>query len=318
MIKMLIRSLPEVKKIMTLGGSIGTIFQINAHLFDVATHEWETSPIKLQDRSSLFKTSCFSMTILNDKSVLICNMDFRHQNPVACIFNPYKSGADQFENVDPEGTEKWGCMSGQSLVTLKDGNVLRLGGWTSRTGIRPNTSNLALFNMRTKKWSDIPHPRRFFDGTYCVVMEDGNVLITGGSFRGMDEHVSTCIIFNPRTHVESRAAPMTIGRKYHAGCLLEDGRVFVHGGVTITEGEEWVTGSFEIYDPQTNRWEDFTETHMGRYAHSCILLSDGKIFISGGDQVHTCDIYDPIEHTLTVHPALSFEYTRYASIPIYQ
>jgi hypothetical protein len=66
----------------------------------------------------------------------------------------------------------------------------------------------------------------------------------------------------------------------------------------MVAGGEWdgtTFGSTELYDPVANRWEVGQPMLSPRYGHAATLLSNGKLLLNGGSNVHdhlsTTEIY---------------------------
>jgi uncharacterized repeat protein (TIGR01451 family) len=97
----------------------------------------------------------------------------------------------------------------------------------------------------------------------------------------------------------SQLTSMSFDRLYFDANVLQDGRVFVLGGVTAT-GKP--IGSGEIYDPLTNSWystQSYPEATFSK--GSTMLLSDGRVLAEwqNGPETH---IYDPATNTWSDGP----------------
>jgi hypothetical protein len=95
---------------------------------------------------------------------------------------------------------------------------------------------------------------------------------------------------------------MVVARYYHAGCLLDNGNVFVSGGVLGGGGGQ--TKRNEIYNTATGEWREVASSTIFRYRHSCMLLPSGEVFICGGENPESaCEIYSPSEddYRIAVH-----------------
>lgn len=125
----------------------------------------------------------------------------------------------------------------------------------------------------------------------ATVLQDGRVLVVGGSTQAEANQLATAELFNPKTNTWSAAAPMAYARARHTATLLPDGRVLVVGGLGLGRGNA------EIYDPKTNTWSSAGSLVSARANHSAVLLSDGTVLVIGGRQpgrpLSSAEVYDP-------------------------
>lgn len=108
-----------------------------------------------------------------------------------------------------------------------------------------------------------------------------------------------CEIFNPNNNTVATTASMALGRAYHTGTLLPDGRVLVIGGIshdptnitakliaagpTSLNGCSESTNTSEIYDPATQQWTKGPTFMSRRHKHAAIYVpSRNEIFVIGG------------------------------------
>jgi hypothetical protein len=251
------------------GGMVGH----RIYMCDLATQQWELSrkiiPTSVIGHYQFPLTSM--LTCMNDGRVMLCsNRDEDHGiAPRVVIFDPQSSDSSDaaFEVlIDPKKTAH---RDQGSLVTLKDGNVMRIGG----ESIRGSKSNCALFNPKTKKWA-VVGDKEMARASFCVVLQTGEVLITGGSdgrriFNG-------CVLYNAQTNTFRATEGMIHARKDHAGCLMSNGNVFICGGTSYTNGDDWC----EEYDVATGTWKRRAKLPRASIMHHCALLPDEKILIS--------------------------------------
>lgn len=75
---------------------------------------------------------------------------------------------------------------------------------------------------------------------------------------------------------------MLESREQFAHTALKDGRILVTGGY-YQEGSGFpVRNTCEIYDPKTESWSRTGSMLIRRRGHTCTLLPDGKVLVTGG------------------------------------
>jgi hypothetical protein len=162
------------------------------------------------------------------------------------------------------------------------------------------------------------------------VLRNGDVLVTGGigvKLRQTDEDPisASCMIYNVKTQEYRETGDMTIPRKFHAGCLLEDGNVFVCGGASIgqyaVEGviQKWSgpTASCELYNVSTGVWSKLPKMTESRIGSSCVLLPDGRVLIIGGGFFGKCDMYDPHANAISLAASIPLHLMGFATVALY-
>ena len=129
-------------------------------------------------------------------------------------------------------------------------------------------------------------------GASTVLLQDGRILITGGSEANGPTNSAELFAENGTF---SPARPMNVPRSGHVAVVLQDGRVLVAGGTTSGGG---VTNSAEIYDPTASTWTDVTGGMVeARSGYTAAVLRDGRVLIAGGQNGNlirsTIEIFDP-------------------------
>ena len=154
-----------------------------------------------------------------------------------------------------------------------------------------------------------------------VLLQDGRVLITGGSRTDRPYHSSSAFrhasaeIFDPDTGTSTVTGNMSVSRFRDRAMLLPDGRVLIKGTPFIPpevydprsgsfvamEGRPELTrdatitalptgdmltidtqGKVSRFDPDSWEFEFLTKMDVPRSAHSATLLQDGRVLIVGG------------------------------------
>ena len=94
---------------------------------------------------------------------------------------------------------------------------------------------------------------------------------------------------------------MTAPRFGHTATLLQNGKVFITGGMSRQGVSQPTT---EIYDPATARFTAAATLPSARtWGATATLLPDGKVLLAGGSNGSSCnqtaDVYDPSSNTFT-------------------
>lgn len=119
---------------------------------------------------------------------------------------------------------------------------------------------------------------------------------------------------------------MQDSRAFHNAVRLQDGRIFVCGGVQGPLGtgpyHTKVLKSAEIYDPQTGSWSNAAPMSNFRAGSTANLLPDGRVFVAGGTKgdgqnrlysvddllttsLRTTEIYNPANNTWSAGPDMA-------------
>jgi hypothetical protein len=145
-------------------------------------------------------------------------------------------------------------------------------------------------------------------GHTATALEDGSILVVGGSDELHLTALDTAEIFDPAARVGvGEPLPDSIsgdfidqdidgdlialpsgGRFFHTATAIADGEVLVIGGTnSILYGVS--SGTSEIFDPQTRRFEPARidpndEIQVPRARHSAIRLAGGRVLVTGGQE----------------------------------
>ncbi len=169
-----------------------------------------------------------------------------------------------------------------AVVTLKDGNILVIGG-TTASG---STATTEVFDVKASAWKLGPTMNVKRVGMTATLLRDGTVLVVGGD-TGVGATASAEIL-NVTSGAASVVPSMTFARSGHAAVLLGNGKVLVTGG------SDWVTGNWkqaEIFDPATLRWTPAGGMSTPRLFFAMHPLAEGNAVVIGGDTSGTSEIY---------------------------
>ena len=107
---------------------------------------------------------------------------------------------------------------------------------------------------------------------------------------------------------------MTEGRIDHTSTLLADGRVLVAGGKACPPGgggtgkcrdADFAIPSAELWDPAADAWSTAPQMEEARFAHTSVLLEDGRVVAVGGEgadaELASSEVYDSGDRRLVQH-----------------
>ena len=204
-----------------------------------------------------------------------------------------------------------------SGTLLADGRVLLTGG-----GL-PGIAETEIYDPGSRAWtrgSPMGTARRLHSVT---LLRDGRVLIAGGFVccvvegqTARETATASVELFDPATGTFAPTGSMAAARALHQATLLPDGRVLLSGGF----GDSPSPGApgredAEVYNPATGTFSAGGDLQVGRFLHSAIPLTDGRVLVVGGvagpgdrSAVALTELYDPATNAWTpgpmVQPAL--------------
>ena len=130
----------------------------------------------------------------------------------------------------------------------------------------------------------------------AVMYAPGKILVMGGD-QGPPKSSAEVIDLNQSSPSWRNVDPMQFPRRQINATLLPDGKVLVTGG-TSSIGFNDPAGhvdAAELWDPVTEQWTTLaSSTGIPRIYHStALLLPDGRIFSTGGNNQPEIEIYSP-------------------------
>ncbi|EMJ97097.1 kelch repeat protein [Leptospira alstonii serovar Pingchang str. 80-412] len=182
---------------------------------------------------------------------------------------------------------------------LTNGNILVTGGYDNIDLI----ATAERFNLLTNTWGYVAPMNQQRALHKAVLLSDGRVLVVGANSNQIAANGAE--FYNPNQNTWTQTGGMNSFRSSGLTLtLLNDGRALVVGGFGVSGigvGEN--LSSVEIFDPNTNQWILRTPLNQPRFAHSSILLSDGRVLVAGGkymgsdnsnSYLDSMEIYDPV------------------------
>ena len=254
----------------------------SAEIYDPATNQWSTVGDLHASRQAA------SGTLLADGRVLVAGgLDATKAGQEALdtveIFDPATGEWSQAANMNQ-------VQANHKALLLGDGTVFLAGGMLTE-----------IYDPESDTWTSAGTPDRERSWGYTAdLLNDGNVLVTGGIFlRGGWQGIPSAPIRNAEvydfeTGAWTRKADMNEPRGDHAAALLQDGNVLVVAGAEL-----------EMYDPSSDTWalagKLATERDFDNPLLTATVLNDGTVLVVGGkgevDErargLASVEIYDP-------------------------
>jgi N-acetylneuraminic acid mutarotase len=168
-----------------------------------------------------------------------------------------------------------------SATLLSDGRVLVVAGGGALA---------ELFDPATGRWHFTEGPLFGRDGA-TTLLQDGTVLMTGGTPNPGEPDVLTVQLFDPAQLTWRHVGNLSAGRGGHTATLLSSGKVLVAGGVHIDRStgiRVWLK-SAEVFDPSTSRSTLTTPPNTAPAGGTATLLRPtdpallDRVLIAGGD-----------------------------------
>jgi N-acetylneuraminic acid mutarotase len=271
-------------KVLVAGGRNNNLATATAELFDPNTGTW--SPTGMMNIPRDFH----SATLLADGRVLVAGgistgdgMD----NAVEKTAEIYDPNTGVWSSVDHMAQSRWG----HTATLLLDGTVLVAGG-TGPAFDGNYTVRAEVYDPKSDRWRNVDSmttPRGF---QVAALLPDGSVLVAGGlTLPHNERNVSAAAeVFQPAIKKWAPTDSMSVARGAgpYGASLLQDGRVLVAGGRTMTA---------EIYDPGSGTWSMTGSMAVSRSSHTVTVLANGTVLVAGGENfngvIQTTEVYMP-------------------------
>jgi hypothetical protein len=189
-----------------------------------------------------------------------------------------------------------------TATLLPNGKVLVAGGTDGRGKV---LASAELYDPVRNRWTSAGSMAATRIGQTATLLPSGKVLVAGGLVLPFPApSLASTELYDPATNTWSPAAPMIESRTRHTATLLQDGRVLVVGGLTVTLQDGGLfpseLTSAEIYDPKADRWSLTAPMDEHRLGHTATRLPDGRVFVAGGQSdsgtfLKSTEIYEPTQ-----------------------
>lgn len=207
--------------------------------------------------------------------------------PATEIFNP-ATGA--WSDTSPPPWLPNRC-AGQFAVLLPDGSVL-VGGGASMDAPEsdPCAATAFIFDPSSGpngSWAGAEAMPQTIVSAGAVLLDDGRVFVTGGT--GADGATSLALAYNPQNGhwTTLPPAPASAGAFAPLVLRLDDGRVLVSGGFTVSDpsGPKYVDNpATHLFDPSGDTWTAST-TNVGARGMAGVVLGNGRVVVAGGQHL---------------------------------
>jgi hypothetical protein len=142
-------------------------------------------------------------------------------------------------------------------------------------------------------------------GHTATLLNNGMVLITGGSSAAVNTETSSAELYNPLTATFTLTGSMNAARAGHTATLLNNGMVLITGGANSAG----ILSSAELYNPSAGTFAFTGSLNIGREDHTATLLNNGMVLIAGGYGVTgyppSAELYNPSSSSFTLTGSLN-------------
>jgi hypothetical protein len=196
-----------------------------------------------------------------------------------------------------------------TATLLNDGTVLVAGGF-SAVGIHSSgpLATAELYNPATGSFTPISSMNIKRGSHTATLLNNGKVLITGGSGGNANIAVASAELYDPTAGTFTPTGSMNTARHSHTATLLNNGSVLITGGYDVGTSPPNPLASTELYDPTTGTFTPTGSLNTARSLHTATLLNNGKVLVVGGLSISplaSIELYDPTAGTFTLTGSLN-------------
>lgn len=316
-------------KVLFTGGKCDSSCEKSIELYDPETG------LSTEAGALLYGRSDHAAVLLADGRVLISG-----GAAVAEIFDPISATSQPFPTPIPSGIKQsaFRLADGRAVFACGGGSIeivdvakaevehVNAGGFGCRAAAalpdgRLLVSNSSLshsaYNPATKEWEFLQAGNWAFDDYEAFTansLPNGKVAIAGG--------ISTWWFYRDSMHLYdivsvsaglTQSETLAATRYSHAACLSPDGLLLSGGssGSTFTQPglalfQSTPLASMEIRELDSGRFSASLRMNSARTGHTCTLLNDGSVLLSGGRENSTMERYIPAKAWPSLSIAAAF------------
>ena len=313
--------LPNGKVLVVGGSGSGLVSLTSAELYDVDADAWFSAGSLGTARTN------HTATLLQSGKVLVVG-GWQNASGSTVVTLASAELYDPSNNTWASAASLSAARSNHTATLLPDGKVLVVGG----NGSLPDVET---YDPVTNTWTPGPASGVARSSHAALLLQTGKVMVMGGGSTNVsfpDGNFSSITastqIFDPATGAWSHAADMINRRSDFTATLLPSGIVVAAGGFqNLCFGTTGVCTAYAIrfadrYDPATGVWTAVAPMSQERYAHTATLLSNGKLFVVGGQNYggapserNTAQLFDPASGLWADTANLMYRRTRHTASP---
>jgi hypothetical protein len=166
----------------------------------------------------------------------------------------------------------------QTATRASDDRVVVAGGVMFQKTYWDPVDSVDVYLPLERRWISANHLIDARSDHAATALLDGRILVTGGN-QGTRLLQST-EIYDLKTDVWTRSAPLPRPRTEHSAMILADGRVLVAGGI---EKNGAATDTTLLYDPRADKWSEGPRMTLPRVQQAAVALANGDVLFIGGD-----------------------------------
>jgi hypothetical protein len=253
---------------LVIGGtSTDTVSFSSTKAWDPKTGKWSDAGVMATARS--YPASA----LLKDGRVIVIGGEYMN-DPTDTILSTAEVYSPTTGTWTATGSLKMARM-GATAVTLTDGRVLVVGGYTDADAL----ADSEIWDSTSGKWTAVG-ASPVFGGFALVPLADGGALLAGGQ---NDAYIAlnTSYRFDAKTGKWVPAGKMVSTAFNRVAAVLANGQVLVAGG--LPELHKPAIAAAELFNPATGKWSATVPMPSPREQSGAVRLKDGSILVAGGD-----------------------------------